>query len=139
MADKIIEPYLFYGGRCDEALKFYGDAIGAQVDFLMRYKDKPDAVPPGRLPKGYEDKVMHASFHVGAARLMASDGCGDPVEFKGFTLSLALKTEAEAKKAFDALAAGGKVDMPLTKTFWSPCFGMLTDKFGVSWMVTLQT
>jgi PhnB protein len=137
MADPRIEPYLFFNGRCQEALDFYGSAIGASVEFLMHYKDSPDPVPPGRIPPGYEDKVMHASLRIGDQRIMASDGCDEGARFQGFSLSLSLPTEAEARRAFDALAEGGQVGMPLGKTFWSPCFGMVTDRFGIGWMVTL--
>ena len=137
MADSIIEPYLFFGGRCEEALAFYGKTIGAKVDFMMRYKESPQAPPPGMLPAGYENKIMHTTFRIGKSVLMGSDGCGETLEFKGFSLSLAAADEAEAKRAFDALAEGGEVKMPLTKTFWSPCFGMLTDRFGMGWMISV--
>lgn len=137
MPGPLIQPYLFFGGRCDEALEFYRTAIGAQVDFLMRYKESPEPTPPGMLAPGFENKVMHTTFRVGGSTLMASDGCGEPPNFQGFVLSLALPTEAEASRAFAALAAGGQVKLPLTKTFWSPCFGMLTDRFGLGWMVTV--
>ena len=137
MADSIIEPYLFFGGRCEEALAFYGKTIGAKVDFMMRYKESPEAPPPGMLPAGYENKIMHTTFRIGKSVLMGSDGCGETLEFKGFSLSLAAADEAEAKRAFDALAEGGEVKMPLTKTFWSPCFGMLTDRFGMGWMISV--
>jgi PhnB protein len=137
MKRTLVQPYLFFGGRCDEALEFYRTAIGAQVDMLMRYKDSPEATPPGMLPPGFENKVMHSSFRVGETTLMASDGCGEAIKFDGFSLSLAVATEAEANRMFTALAAGGQVKMPLTKTFWSPCFGMLTDQFGIGWMVSV--
>jgi PhnB protein len=132
-----VQPYLFFGGRCEEALAFYRTALGAEIDFLMRNKESPEAPPPGMLQAGFEEKVMHVSFRIGSTVLMASDGCNDQSSFSGFTLSYAAPTEAEAHRAFDALAEGGKVSMPLTKTFWSPCFGMVTDRFGLSWMVTL--
>ena len=138
MNSPYIQPYLFFGGRCQEALDFYATAIGARIDLVMLHKDSPEAPPPGMLPPGFENKVMHATFRVGSTTLMASDGCGDEDSFAGFSLSLALPTEADARRAFDALAAGGKVSMPLTKTFWSPCFGMLTDRFGMGWMVTVE-
>ena len=134
-----IQPYLFFGGRCEEALEFYRTALGAQVDMMMRYSDSPDPMPPGRLAPGFENKVMHATFHIGGSTLMASDGCeeGDG-SFHGFSLSLCLPTEAEAQKAFAALSEGGEVNMPLSKTFWSPCFGMVQDRFGLGWMVTVE-
>lgn len=137
MTVKHLQPYLFFNGRCQEALDFYRTALGAEVDFLMHYKDSPQPPPPGQVPPGYENKVMHATFHVGTHTLMASDGCEEGAKFEGFSLSLAFATEAEAKQAFTALAEGGKVTLPLTKTFWSPCFGMLTDRFGIGWMVSV--
>ena len=133
----IIQPYLFFGGRCEEALEFYKSAIGAQAGMMMRHKDSPEKPPPGMLPPGFENKVMHAEFRVGESLVMVSDGCGESTKFGGFSLSLALPTEAGARRAFAALSDGGKVTLPLTKTFWSPCFGMLEDKFGVGWMVTV--
>jgi len=137
MKTPVIQPYLFFGGRCEEALAFYGTALGAQVDMLMFHKDSPEPPPPGMLQPGFENKVMHATFHIGGNTLMASDGCGEAPSFSGFSLSLAVPTEAEANRAFAALADGGQVKMPLTKTFWSPCFGMLTDRFGIGWMVNI--
>src|SRR5262245_39443053 len=133
-----ITPYLFFGGRCEEALAFYRDALGAEIELILRFDQSPEAPPPGMLQAGFEKKVMHASFRVRGAPLMASDGCDDKSKFDGFRLSLALPTEADARRAFDALAEGGSTQMPLTKTFWSPCFGMLTDRFGVGWMVTVN-
>ena len=133
-----ITPYLFFGGRCEEALEFYRQALGAEVEMLMRYNESPEAPPPGMLQAGFEKKIMHASFRVRGVRLMASDGCDDRSKFDGFRLSLALPTEADARRAFDGLADGGSVQMPLGKTFWSPCFGMLTDRFGLGWMVTVH-
>ena len=137
MKTTLVQPYIFFGGRCEEALEFYRTALGAQVDFLMRYKESPEPLPPGRLPAGFENKVMHTTFRIGGSTLMASDGCEAGSSFAGFTLSLAVPTEAEADRAFAALAEGGKVTMPLTKTFWSPRFGMLTDRFGMGWMVSV--
>ena len=137
MSKTIVQPYLFFGGRCEEALDFYRAALGAQIEFLMRYQESPEPLPPGRIPPGFENKVMHATFHIGETTLMASDGCEEGQNFAGFSLSLAVATQAEADRAFTALAAGGQVKMPLTKTFWSPCFGMLTDRFGIGWMVSV--
>ncbi len=134
-----ITPYLFFGGRCEEALEFYRTALGAETEMVMRYNECPESPPPGMLQAGFETKVMHASFRVRGVPLMASDGCDDTPKFGGFRLSLAFPTEADARRAFDALADGGSVQMPLTKTFWSPCFGMVTDRFGLGWMVTLTT
>lgn len=137
MSTNLVQPYLFFGGRCEEALAFYRTAIGAEVDFLMRYNESPEPTPPGMLQPGFEKKVMHTTFHIGATTLMASDGCAEGQTFAGFSLSLAVPTEAEAARAFAALSEGGQVTMPLTKTFWSPCFGMLNDRFGIGWMVSV--
>ncbi|HEY1791457.1 MAG TPA: VOC family protein [Opitutaceae bacterium] len=133
----IVQPYLFFGGRCDEAIEFYRQSVGASVEFLMRYRDSPEPQPPGRLPAGFEGKVMHASVRIGETVLMVSDGCEHGQEYSGFSLSIAFHGEAEARQGFEALSAGGKVSMPLAKTFWSPCFGMLTDRFGIDWMIAV--
>jgi PhnB protein len=128
-----VQPYLFFEGRCQEALEFYRQALGAEVTALMRFKESPD---PGMIQPGSEDKVMHASFRVGETTVLASDGrCGGHPSFQGFALSLTVASEAEADRLFGALVAGGQVIMPLTTTFFSPRFGMTTDRFGVSWMV----
>jgi len=137
MKDTLIQTYLFFGGRCEEALAFYRTALGAQVDFLMRYQESPEPAPSGMVPPGWENKVMHTSFRVGSTTVMASDGCEPDLRFAGFSLHLAVPTEAEADRAFAALAAGGEVKMPLAKTFWSPRFGMVTDRFGVAWMISV--
>lgn len=138
MHETLIQPYLFFAGRCEEALAFYGKALGARVDMMMRFNESPEAPPPGSLRPGFEKKVMHAQFRVGGNTLMASDGCGPEAGFSGFSLSLTVPTGAEAERAFSALSEGGKVTMPLAKTFWSPLFGMLTDKFGIGWMVSVM-
>jgi PhnB protein len=138
MASTAVQPYLFFGGRCEEALAFYRTAIGAQVDLLMRHSESPTPPPPGMLKSGWEKKIMHVSFRVGQTHLMASDGCDEGTGFHGFRLSISVPTQADADRVFTALSAGGKVDMPLTKTFWSPRFGMLTDQFGMAWMVTVE-
>jgi PhnB protein len=137
MTDTLVQPYLLFGGRCEEALAFYRTALGAKVEMMMHFKDSPEPPPPGSLPKGFENKVMHATFRIGGSTIMASDGCEQGQAFKGFSLALAVPTEAEADRLFAALAAGGQVKMPLTKTFWSPRFGMLTDRFGIDWMVNV--
>ena len=129
--------YLFFDGRTDEALDFYKKTLGIEVEMLMRFKDNPDAgKSPEACPPGSEEKIMHSCFKLGDQRVMASDGYakGNP-EFKGFCLSLAVKTEGEADRLFAALSAGGQVTQPLIKTFFAPKFGMLIDKFGVNWMV----
>lgn len=138
MTSTIVQPYLIFGGRCEEALSFYRTAIGAQVDTVMKFKDSPEPLPPGVLAPGFENKVMHSSFRVGETTVMASDGCHAGSKFDGFSLSLTVPTEAEANRAFAALAEGGKVTMPLSKTFWSSRFGMLTDRFGLGWMVIVM-
>jgi PhnB protein len=133
-----IQPYLFFNGRCEEALEFYRTTIGAQDTMLMRFKDSPQPPPPGMVPPGAEDKIMHTSFRVGDSIVMASDGdCEGQPNFQGFSLSLTAANTAEAQRVFAALAEGGQVRMPLTKTFWSPLFGMLADKFGVGWMISV--
>ena len=130
-----VQPYLFFDGRCEEALDFYKSALGARVEMMMRFKDNPEP-QPGMCPPGSENKVMHAAFHVGDSLVMASDGmAGGKPEFKGFSLSVNATDAPHADKLFNALARGGKVTMPLAKTFFSPRFGMVTDKFGVGWMV----
>ena len=131
----LIQPYLFFGGRCEEALEFYRIALGARIEMAMRFNESPDPVPEGMLQPGFENKIMHASFRVGDMILMASDGCGENAGFSGFSLALSVSTEAEANRLFAALSDGGKVNMPLTNTFWSPSYGMLTDRFGIDWMV----
>lgn len=130
-----ITPYLFFAGRCEEALNFYRDAVGARIEMMMRFRESPDPVPEGMLQPGFEDKIMHSSFRVGDATLMASDGCDDKSKFDGFRLALAVASEAEAHQAFNSLANGGSIMMPLGPTFWSPCYGMVTDRFNVGWMV----
>lgn len=136
--------YLFFDGRLDEALEFYKKAIGIEVGMVMRFKDNPDfkdnpEAAEGCAPNGNPEAIMHSSFKLGGQNVMASDGYakGNP-EFKGFCLSLAVKTEAEADKLFAALGDGGKVEMPLGKTFFSPKFGMVQDKFGVGWMILVE-
>ncbi|WP_339911360.1 YciI family protein [Symmachiella dynata] len=135
MQSSIVQPYLFFSGRCEEALEFYKKSLGATVTMLMRFHESPDPVPEDMLQPGFENKVMHASFNIGKMMLMASDGCGDGTNFEGFRLALSVSTEEECNRAFAALAEGGTVDMPLEKTFWSPRYGIVTDKFGVGWMV----
>lgn len=130
-----IDPYLFLNGRADEAIAFYRDALGAELAMRMSFGESPEKSPMP-LPPGWDQKVMHAALQVGDTQLMLSDAdCADDAQFKGFRLSLNCDDEASARRAFDRLAAGGQVQMPLGKTFWSPLFGMLTDKFGIGWMV----
>ena len=135
-----VQPYLFFDGRCEEAVEFYQKTLGAEVTMLMRYKDCPDPPPPGVIPPGSANKVMHTSFRIGDTTVMASDGqCVGQPSFQGFSLSLTVPDEAEAERLFAALADGGQVHMPLTKTFFSPCFGMVADRFGVGWMVNVAS
>ena len=135
MKNSIIQPYLFFDGKCEEAIEFYKHALGAKVNMLMRFKDSPEPPPPGCAPAD-SSKVMHAQFQIGETVVMAADGrASGKTNFEGFALSLTVKTEAEADQAFNALAAGGKIEMPLAKTFFSTRFGMVVDKFGVFWMV----
>ena len=132
----LVQPYLTFNGRCEEAIEFYRRAVGAETTMLMRFKDSPEPPPPGMVPPGSETKVMHASMRIGDSTVMATDGgCQGSMTFEGFSLTLTVPNEAEADKRFKALSEGGQVRMPLAKTFFSPRFGMLQDKFGVGWMV----
>lgn len=137
MTKPIVEVYLMFNGRCQEALDFYRTAIHAEPGMVMKFKDSPEPCPEDRLPPGYGDKVMHSTFRVGHTTIMASDGCGDEDKFAGASLSLAVSSEAEADQYFNALSEGGTVRMPLSPTFWSPKFGMVEDKFGISWMINV--
>ncbi len=130
-----VTPYLNFDGRCEEAVEFYRRALGAEVEMLSRFKDAPpDACGPGATPP--DDKVMHTSFRIGKTTVMASDcHCGGRPNFQGFSLSLTAPNEAEAERLFAALGEGGQVQMPLTKTFFSSRFGVVADRFGVSWMI----
>jgi len=134
MSNIQLQPYLFFNGRSDEAIAFYRTALKAEVVMRMTYKESPEKSQMP-LPPGWEEKVMHANIKIGSANMLLSDGCGEAQKFEGFSLALTLDDEAEAKRAFDALADGGAVDMPLTKTFFAKAFGMARDRFNVSWMV----
>lgn len=130
-----VQPYLLFDGRCEEAVEFYRRTLGAEAVTVLRWKDMPNpqggAVPPDRA-----DKIMHAQLRIGDSEVMASDGeCGGAPQFSGFSLALKAADPGEAQRLFAALAEGGQVRMPLSPTFFSPAFGMLTDRFGVSWMV----
>ena len=130
-----VEPYLFFEGRCEEALDFYRRALNAEVTALMRFKESPD---PNMCSPGSEDNVMHAVVRIGNTTIMASDGMGTGhLSFQGFSLSLSVTDKAEAERFFTALSDGGQVQMPLVETFFSPLFGMVADRFGVSWMIIL--
>lgn len=133
-----IQPYLFFGGRCEEALEFYRQTLGAEVDMLLRFRESPSPVPAEMLPPGGENAIMHTSFHIGENVIMASDGCGEAPVFGGFSLSLTVAEQSEAERIFHALSDGGEVTMPLEETFWSPCFGALKDRFGLAWMVGVR-
>ncbi|HEX9941352.1 MAG TPA: VOC family protein [Thermoanaerobaculia bacterium] len=132
-----VEPYLFFDGNCEEAVEFYRSALGAEVEMLMRYKESPEPPPPDMCPPGSEDNVMHTSFRIGDTRVMASDDPTGHPRFQGFSLSITVPDEATADRFFAVLADGGQVQMPLGKTFWSPRFGMVADRFGVGWMISV--
>jgi PhnB protein len=133
-----IQPYIFFEGRCEEAIEFYKKALGAEVVMMMRFKESPMPPPPG-VPPGSENKIMHARLHIGQNVLLVSDGrCSGKTVFQGFFMSVSVSTEAEVDRIFGALSDGGKVGMPLEKTFFSSRFGMLTDRFGVGWMVLVH-
>ncbi|MHB8885310.1 MAG: VOC family protein [Methylovirgula sp.] len=132
----LLQPYLFFDGRCEEAFEFYRRALGAESVMMLRFKDSPVPPQPGIVAPGSENKIMHMSFRIGEQILLASDGrAREQPSFEGFALTLSVASEAEADKIFTALAEGGRVRMPLEKTFFSPRFGMVADRFGVSWMV----
>jgi PhnB protein len=134
-----IQPYLFFEGRADEAVAFYQKVFGAEVQMLMRYKDSPDPCPEGMIPPGSESKVMHMMMKIGDAVVMGSDGrCSGTPGFQGFSLCYAAKDATDADRVFSALSDGGTVQMPMGKTFFSPRFGMVADRFGVSWMVIVE-
>jgi PhnB protein len=132
-----VQPYLFFEGRCEEALEFYRKTLGAEVTMLMRFKDSPERT---MCPPGDENKVMHANVRIGQTTLLVSDGrCGgEEATYQGFSLSLTVADDAEAKRVFAALADGGKIHMPLSKTFFASSFGMVADRFGVPWMVYVE-
>jgi PhnB protein len=137
---KIVQAYLFFNGNCEQAVEFYKKALGAEVLMTMRFNESPVPHQPGMVPPGFEKKIMHTSFRIGETTVMASDGCTtEKAIFEGFSLSVAVATEAEVDQIFNALAEGGTVKMPPMKTFWAPRFGMVTDKFGVGWMVSVAT
>lgn len=134
-----VQAHLNFNGRCEEAVEFYRKALGAEVLMLMHFKDAPPSPSSGTVPPGAENKVMHTSFRIGDTVVMASDGhCQGGQKFEGFSLALNTASEAEAERLFKGLADGGQVQVPLAPTFWSPKFGMLTDRFGVPWMVNVS-
>ena len=128
-----VQPYLSFEGRCEEAINFYKSAVGAKVAMMMRFKEAPDQ---SMMTPGTGDRILHASLQIGDSTVMASDGqCMGKAIFQGISLSLTAGTDAEAKRLFDALANGGQIQMPLAKTFFATSFGIVADKFGVSWMI----
>jgi PhnB protein len=134
-----IQPYLFFRGRCEEAIDFYKTALGAEVLMMMRFKENPDKPGPDKVPAELSERIMHASLRIAGSEIMMSDGMkSGPLDFQCMSLSLAVPTEAEADRVFNALARDGTVQMPLGKAFFSPRFGAVADKFGVSWMVIVQ-
>lgn len=135
----LVQPYLFFDGRCEEAIEFYRSKLGAKVEMMMRFSDSPEPHPPGMVPPGSEKKIMHSSFRIGETVVMASDGhCLGKPSFEGFSLSISVANDAEAERLFAALGEGGQVQMPMNKTFFSSRFGMVADRFGVSWMVIVM-
>jgi PhnB protein len=135
----LIQPYLSFEGRSDEAIEFYKTALDAKVEMIMRFKDSPQKPPSDEFPPEIQNKVMHASLRIGHSTVMATDSrCTGKPNFAGITLTLAVSNDAEANRFFSALANGGTVTMPLAKTFFSSQFGTVTDRFGVPWMVLVQ-
>jgi PhnB protein len=131
-----IQPYLFFDGRCEEALNFYRDVLGAEVTMMMRFKESPE---PTMAPPGSEEKIMHAEFRIGESVLMGSDGnCTGKPNFSGFSLSVSAADVAESERLFAALAKDGQVQMPMSETFFSPRFGMVADRYGMGWMVIAE-
>ena len=140
MKTPLLQPYLTLGGRAEEAIEFYKNVFDAEIEMVMYFDQSPDPLPEGMLPEGFEKKVMHASFLIGDQRVMLSDGSEErAVNHEGCSLSLTLDSEDDIRRIYSALAEGGKKKMPLDKTFWSPLFGMVQDKFGIHWMLTLPT
>lgn len=131
-----ITPYLFFEGQAEDAIALYAEALGAEVTMRMRFREAPDPPPPGTMPPGTEDKIMHAELRIGDATIMLSDGyCAGGASFAGFGVSLPARDATEAQRFFEGLADGGEVRMPIGPTFWSPAFGMVQDRLGVLWMI----
>tara|TARA_Y100001968_G_scaffold333806_1_gene399698 strand:+ start:5193 stop:6065 length:873 start_codon:yes stop_codon:yes gene_type:complete len=137
MQQAALNNYLFFSGRCEEALNYYQEHLGASISLLMRFSDSPDPLPEDLLVPGFENKVMHCEFNIADSKVLASDGCGDGTNMSGFSLALTLSDPDEAHRVFNALAKDGQINMPLAETFWSPLYGQVTDQFGVAWMVML--
>ncbi len=135
----IVQPYVYFDGQCEEAIEFYKSVIDAQVLGLMRFSDNPEGADSAMAPRGCENKIMHAELQIGESVVMVSDGmCSGKPQFQGITLCLRVNSAEEAKRRFDALGHGGQVQMPFSETFFSPGFGMVADRFGVSWMVIVK-
>ena len=134
---KTITPYIFFGGNCEEAMNAYKTILNAEIGMVMHFNQSPDPVPEGMLAPGFENKVMHASFTIGGTEIFASDGCNPDDAGQGFMLHYPIDSTEEGDKIFSALAEGGEVIMPLEKTFWSPYYGMVKDRFGIGWMVSI--
>jgi PhnB protein len=133
-----IQPYLYFNGRCEEAVEFYRRTLGAEIEAMMRMGDSPEPPPPGASAPGFADKIMHAALKIGESVLLASDGMATgQANFAGFNLALQMPDAGTADRVFTALADGGSVQMPLGKTAWSPCFGIVRDRFGVAWMINV--
>jgi uncharacterized glyoxalase superfamily protein PhnB len=137
MQQATVKTYLFFYGRCEEALAYYTKHLNAEVSFLLRFNESPEPTPEGMLPVGFENKIMHAQFKLANVEIFASDGCETEMKPQGFSLTLTVTSQEQAEQIFNALADCGTVNMPLTKTFWSPLYGQVTDRFGVSWMIML--
>jgi PhnB protein len=134
-----VQPYLFFRGRCEEAIEYYKKTLGAEVLMMLRFKDNPDKPGPEKVPASLDNKIMHACVRIQGANIMMSDGMkSGPLDFQCMSLSLTVANEAEADRLFNALAKEGTVQMPIGKTFFSPRFGAVADKFGVSWMVVVE-
>jgi PhnB protein len=134
-----VKPYLFFNGQCEEAAAYYKEVFGAEVTFIMRFCDSPEPLPPGAVPPGSENKVMHMAMRVGGSEILASDGgCQTSARPEGFSLVYSVQSEHEAEKLFGLLGDGGRIEMPLGKTFFAPSFGIVSDRFGVSWMIIAE-
>jgi len=134
-----VQPYLFFRGHCEEAMEYYQAKLGAEVVMKMRFRDNPDKPGPDKVPRELDQRIMHACMRIAGAELFMSDGMrSGPTDFDCVSLSLSLPTEEEADRVFNALAADGKITMPIGKTFFAQRFGGVTDKFGVQWMVIVQ-
>jgi PhnB protein len=132
-----IEPYIFFEGCAEQAAHFYQATLGAEIIALLRYSEAPD---PTMCPVDDPEKVMHMNLRIGDSVVMGSDGnCSGEARFQGFALTLNAKDVNEAEKLFGLLADGGQVQMPLEETFFSPAFGMLADRFGVPWMIHVES